>query len=478
MIERHNEMTWTGPIGRFLLDETPELDLEGALSSGKTTACLWKVHISLDTRPGIHWWIGRYGDGETQTKVRPAFEQICQQAGSDLTWNAKELAYDFANGSKCYSYGLKSPDAMSRYSKMRGMGVAGVYLDQAEELPEDFSLELRLRLRQPGFPHQLIFSPNPPNVTHWLAHQFPDDNSLPNRRYYAVSIHDNAHNLPPALLASALAAYPPDHAKHRSVILGQRGLNVTGIPVYKGLFQRALHIRPLDYNPRAPLLEAIDFGKHHPCVLWAQQPFQGGLHLLGGLLGQDLFLDDFLPMAQQYRAQWFPSIAARQTCCDPAGSHQSSQGIRFNGVDILKRFGMVPQWKDNSNAPDVRLATIEALGGHMRRRSGSGEAFAVESNPERWLRVSLDGPVADPFVGDALEAGYVWDEHMVSVGNKQVRKPKKDGWFEHGMNCTEYLELNFGALQPTASEVAARQRRLDAERPVVQLPTSREGWMA
>jgi hypothetical protein len=30
------------------------------------------------------------------------------------------------------------------------------------------------------------------------------------------------------------------------------------------------------------------------------------------------------------------------------------------------------------------------------------------------------------------------------VGQYEIRKPKKDGWFEHGQNCNEYLELNFG----------------------------------
>lgn len=66
------EMRWRGPIAAFMRDETPEIDLEGALSSGKTTACLWKVFNSLHGYPGIHWWMGRYGDGETQTKVLEA----------------------------------------------------------------------------------------------------------------------------------------------------------------------------------------------------------------------------------------------------------------------------------------------------------------------------------------------------------------------------------------------------------------------
>ena len=69
----------------------------------------------------------------------------------------------------------------------------------------------------------------------------------------------------------------------------------------------------------------------------------------------------------------------------------------------------------------------------------------VNANSDRWLTISENTTVPDRFLADGFEAGYVWDEHMVSVGNKQVRKPKKDGWYEHGQNCAEYLECNFGA---------------------------------
>jgi hypothetical protein len=61
-----------------------------------------------------------------------------------------------------------------------------------------------------------------------------------------------------------------------------------------------------------------------------------------------------------------------------------------------------------------------------------------------WFTISEKATVPDKFLADGFEAGYVWDEHTVSVGNKQVRRPKKDGWYEHGQNCAEYLELNFG----------------------------------
>jgi hypothetical protein len=56
--------------------------------------------------------------------------------------------------------------------------------------------------------------------------------------------------------------------------------------------------------------------------------------------------------------------------------------------------------------------------------------------------VFYDGTVR--WLADGFEAGYVWDEHEVSVGNKKMRKPKADGWYEHGQVCAQYLELNFG----------------------------------
>ena len=75
------------------------------------------------------------------------------------------------------------------------------------------------------------------------------------------------------------------------------------------------------------------------------------------------------------------------------------------------------------------------------------------------------------FLADGFEAGYVWDEHFVSVGSKQIRKPKKDGWFEHGQNCHEYLELNFG-LAPY------KPKRAVTVAPPPEVLPGDHGWMA
>lgn len=463
---REVRMRWRGTVSEFLLDETRHIDLEGAFRSGKTTAALWKVFNSCVAHPGICWLISRYSDGDTQSKLKPAWREVLRAGDVTPTWDPAAQCDTLPNGSKVFILGLKAQDQISRYGKLRGMTLAGAYVDQAEELPHDIFLELIGRLSQSGMPHQLLLTPNPPDENHWLTREFPEDQHIKDHKYLRVSIYDNAHNLPAETIQGLEAAYPTSHPKHRSAVLGQRGLNVTGEPVYggdalKGLaptFDRRLHVRALSVNPELQLCEAIDFGKHHPCVVWAQYTSYNQLLLLGGILGQNLYLEDFAPIVAQYRQQWFGSVPMVLTCCDPAGAHDNSQGVRNNGLKVLQDHGFSPRYKPNSNAPDVRLAMVERLAGYMRRLTPQGPALGVEANSARWLRISPDNTVSWPFIADAFEAGYVWDEHMVSVGSKQVRKPKKDGWYEHGMNCCEYLELNFGGVQASDEQVKRQVR--------------------
>jgi hypothetical protein len=469
-------MVFKGEMAAFMADTTRLIDVEGAFRSGKTTAALWKVYASCVGNPGINWLICRYSDGDTQTKLKPPWRVICNRAGARVKWDSTEMCDIFPNGpdpkdpyeggSKVYIFGIKSQDQTSRYGKFRGMTLAGIYCDQTEELPHDVFLEMMGRLSQSGMPHQWIGTPNPPDENHWLANEFPEDNHILGRKYYSIPIHANAHNLPPEAITGLEQAYPVAHPKHRSAVLGRRGLNVIGKPVYGGdperglapMFNRTLHERRLTMNPMLPLCEAIDFGKHHPCVVWAQFTPYGGIHFLGGLLGQNIFLEDFVPIMLAWRARWFPSPLEVQTCCDPAGSHDNSQGVKKNGVSVLRDYNLAPMFNENANEPAVRYAMVERIGAYMRRRTPQGEAFGV--NNEHWMLVSAEAIKEWKFLTDGFEAGYVWDEHFVSVGSKQVRKPKKDGWYEHGQNCAEYLELSFGGAQQSQQQIERHAERV------------------
>jgi hypothetical protein len=462
--ETEDRMVWRGVMAAFLQDETRLIDLEGAFRSSKTTACLRKVAKACLRYPGMHWWLNRYSDGDTQRQLKPQWILMMQRMGIVPEWDATGQAYVLDNGSRVFVFGVKAQDQLARYSKIRGLTLAGIYNDQSEELPKDVFQEFNGRLSQAGFQHQMLLSPNPPDEDHWLAtdefrlgplvqdfgHRGGAIYAVSNRqgsvqegrRYYTVPIYANAQNLSPATITSLEAVYPPEHPKHRSAVLGLRGMNVIGEPVYKGAFNRQLHEQPTTFNSHVPLEEAIDFGKHHPCVVWRQVSPFGQVAFLGGILGQDMYLEDFLTLVLQYRTQWFPKVCEVKSCCDPAGATDAI-GARHNAIKILQDHGIFPRWETDANRPDVRGAMIERMVGMMRQRTAHGERFQVNST--NWLRISKEAVVEYRFLANAFEAGYVWDVHMVSVGSKPMRKPKKDGWFEHGMNCAEYLELNFGS---------------------------------
>jgi hypothetical protein len=369
---------------------------------------------------------------------------LCQEAGQIPTWKAEEHYDEFPNGSRVYLLGLRSSEPQTNpYIKFRGLTLSGIYVDQAEEIPLDIFHELKSRLSQQGYEHQLVISPNPPNEDHWIAEEFPEDNHRPFHQYIRLRIYDNAQNLGSATIPDLEREWPIGHTKRRPLLEGLRGLNVVGKPVYGNVFRRQTHVREIEPYPHVEVLEAIDFGKHHPCILWAQLTPYGGLHWLGGVMGQDLYLTSFLPIVQDYRSRWFPEASSFQTCCDPAGTYDNSHGTPITGLDLLHEHGFDPVWRTDSNTVMVRRVAVETIADYLRRFDTRGEpAFALDSR--RWVVVSSEPPRDTPIALQAFEAGYVWDPNKRSAGSKSVSVPKQEGWFEHIMNCGEYIVLNFG----------------------------------
>ncbi len=225
-------LEFRGKHAEFLIDDTDEIDLEGALASGKTIVALWKELEKLKQYRGIWILISRWVDDQVSKLLRPEFERVARIHGTKLGWNAKESCYECENGSKAYAFGLQTTEVEpnKRFGKIRGLAVSRICVDQAEQLPADFPLELRRRLRPnieakvrgEVYPTQLTFTPNPTLHTHWLARDYPESNPEPTRKYYALSLLENAHNLPDSLIKQALLDCPPSHPRFRSVILGKR----------------------------------------------------------------------------------------------------------------------------------------------------------------------------------------------------------------------------------------------------------------
>ena len=478
--ETELRMIWKGRQSEALLDATRYLDLEGAIRSSKTTIGLWKVLNACLEHPGMRWLVARWIDDDVNALLKPLLRLMFEDAGLVVQWFPDEHRFELPNGSWIYLRGLRPSENASRFSKFRGMTLGGVLVDQAEEVPEDFYLELKGRLSQVGYPCQMILTPNPPAEDHWLAKEFPDTESgapaKDQHKYIRLSLYDNAHNLDPGYVTQLEQDYPVGHPMRRRLIEGKRGLNVQGKPVYAGYFDRERHARPVSMNPDVALVECIDFGHHHPMALWCQFLPWGALHWLGGIMGEDLYIEDFAPLVNQYRAEWFGGYSMLLSCCDPAGSHENSQGTRKNGVSVLGEHGIVPRWVANSNAPDVRDYAIQTIAGYMRRRTMRGEAFQID--PSHWRILSAREARFGSYALDALEAGYVFDAHArATAGGKRVMVPLKDGYYEHSMNAAEYGVLNYGPARPSVTDerkyerqmqrlVTAKDRDPDDRRPV------------
>lgn len=460
-----------GPVQREILRATDRfLDVEGALRSAKTWTILIKIRRQLEEHPGIPWAIARWTEDGLHQRLLPAWREVC----ADLMgisfgeWNARESSYDFPNGSRVYCVHLKTSQKDNRYATVRGLKVAGFYIDQLEEVPQDVYEEAALRLSAPGFPHQMIVSPNPVPTTHWIAKKWPEDNRNANHRYIRVSLWDNRHNLDPSMILAAETLYPEGHPQRRTKLEGKRGLEVTGMPVYAGAFHRDRHAaKPVPLIPDLPLCEAYDYGFHHPCVVWYQYAPWGWLRVLGGVLGSDLHLDAFLPVVERYRALWFPQRLRLQVTCDPAGAAENSQGLRGTPVGMLTdwfrehgerdQFGefVVPLVTKDANQPERRYAATETAATFMRHTVNGANAFLVD--PERWVLAEMGEERFEPFFVDGLEAGYVLEDeprHSSRLGTYWV--PKKDGYFEHPMNCLEYgIQAHVQDL-PLAGDGAAK----------------------
>ncbi len=190
----------------------------------------------------------------------------------------------------------------------------------------------------------------------------------------------------------------------------------------------------------------------------------GGLNVLGSIIGKKMFLDDFLPIVQKHRAEWFSEAKGVKTCCDPPPA-KGAEDIRFSNIAILKEFGFTPTWTPNSNAPDVRESIIQSIGGMMKRRHGLHQAFQIHSDPSRFLMASTAVIKHTKLFTDSIEGSYVWDENQVSVANKKTRQPKQDDLIEGSMRCLENIVSNYCALQITDEErerKKAEQRRQPA----------------
>lgn len=428
--QRHLEirLRWNRPQSEFMRATEAFVDFEGAARAGKTTALIWKIATACEEHPGIHCLLSRFTEDHLNGQLKPRFYDLVPSQLLGV-WRPDEEYHEWHNGSRVYLRALRSSALTAKYGKFTGLTLAIIGIDQAEELPFDYYQHLKARLSQAGFPQQMLLTPNPPGLDHWIAQEFPEENTRPGHRYIRTAMRDNAY-LDEGTISRLETEYPPGHALRRPMLEGRRGVSVSGDPVYGKLFRREVHVNPaVAFNPELPLFEAWDFGK--AAVLWSQFTLSGGWHLLAEVMGGQQFIEEFAPEALHVRSLLFnvkPEMV--KSCCDPAGAARQGHGIRKTAVEVLQDCGVRPQWLSGANHPARRYWAIQEIARYLARHTREGPALQIHP------RCRL--------TADAFEAGYVWEESPRGTVMGNIRMPQKDGLYDHLMNCLEYTLLVFG----------------------------------
>lgn len=463
---------WNRPQSQFLTTcaavggPVEYINLEGAVRAGKSTPCATKLARYAVKYPGIHMGAARWTQDALDAQVKPLWRAVAQSRGLTLAWHADE-GYDeiVGTGSRVYLRGLHASEDTQRYSKLAGLTLAVLWIDQPEEISNDdedvILAYVPARLSQVGYPHEVWLTPNPVGNDHWVAQWFPLEQVRPSYHYIHTSIYDNRHVLGDEYIASMEDKHPEGSAFRLRFIDGKRGLGIAGKPIYAGYFVKAQrfagqqvpwHVRPeVPYDKRFPVFEGWDFGYTHPAVLWSQF-VEGQWRILAELLGSNQGIDDFADEALRYRGALFPQAYRFESVCDPAGFAKNPQGMQQTAVEILQ-------------SKNVNLADFETVKGYNAPQTEYGAIQATMKLLRQTVRgqpaLLVDASCANVALG--MEAGYIWSDRQYAGTLGSVKSPDKrrDTEYNHLQDCWLYTLLRFGGASMTFEQANRMQAKTE-----------------
>lgn len=263
----------------------------GSIRSGKTVGSLHRFSLFLAMAPkqGAIVIIGRTRDSAWRNIVAPM--QDPQMFGS----LSRHVVGNYGSphvtimGRKCFIIGASDAKAEK---VIRGLTVAGAYVDEVTTVPEEFFSQLLGRMSVKGA--QLFGTTNPDNPSHWLKKRFLDKmHELPHWRHFHFDIWDNVENLGEQFINERIAEY--SGLWYKRFIKGEW---VAAEGAVYPMWDESRHIVSHDELPPMESLLAvgIDHGIQAPSVAlalgiargslwlvdeWSLEPKEGGVITVG-----------------------------------------------------------------------------------------------------------------------------------------------------------------------------------------------------
>ena len=426
----------------------PTLYVQGGVRSGKTTAVLTIIHECMEAYPGLRVLIARKDFQDLRVSTYESWKgmRLRELVAHE---NSQEHREEWVNGSQVFFRELKDLEGLG------GQEFGIILVSEPYELDGLETIHrLRGRLSQHGMPLMLLLEGNPANEGHFL-HTFicgsDDGRVVPDAdtTFIECPTDENWENLPAPYRRTIETAPESWQKKYR---LGKWGFTPSGQPVYD-LFKETIHVRPISLIPDRPVIRSWDSGARHPACLWSQIAANGQLIIQYEWLGIEVGLSQFAPGVIQRTNEWYGPQAVMDYG-DPAMFARSPQTGKSDAQVLFDH---------------ARIQLHGRQSTHQDRKSLIDGRFSllIQGAP-----AILIHPRCKTLI-EGLLGGYHYPTRTDNQPfNKRQEAPYKDGWYEHLVNCFEYLMVNsYGRGNTLTTEVIARNRRRQQMR-VNQLKTA------
>ncbi|MCS7186156.1 MAG: phage terminase large subunit [Armatimonadota bacterium] len=419
--------------------EYPIVLFIGATGSGKTTALIWQLIddcLMVRNNRGV---LARMAYEDLERTVLEDLLFELEMSGIPYQhYSRKKQIFFPATGSVVFLTGLG--DTVKSLRRTKGLNVGFIAIDQVEDVPfEVFKFQLT-RLRLPHVPRNrrhLFATANPVPETHWLYEFFVgipewDIEKAQGTAVVYATIDDNPY-LPSDFKNILLDTMSPEEVERYAK--GEWGFVPEGSAVFRPFFQKPVHVRELEFDPRYALLVGLDFGYHRPAAVWVQvvgepeNPSGRCVHVLDEFLGHNMLLDDFIEIVKNRTGAYFTNAPIVIYCGDPYAAVQKS---------------------DRAESIDVELRVKHKIALRMKRvpiEAGIQNIIGLLRKNRLFIHPKCKILVR------AFEGGYRRDE---------VGEILKDGYYDHIVDALRYvldIYAPFGQIHPPVNVVRAVKAR-------------------
>jgi hypothetical protein len=402
----------------------PEVLLSGPAGTGKSRACLERLHLLAQKYAGMRGLICRKTRASLTQTTLVTFERKVLHPLDGVVWRAQEQEFRYPNGSRLVVGGLDKP------LKIMSSEYDLIYPAEATELLENDWESLTTRLRNGVMPYQQLMGDcNPDSAVHWLKLRVDAGKT---------AMLESRHEDNPTLWDAARGGWTEAGAAYIAKLDALTGVRYLRLRkgiwasaeglVYDG-WDRARHLIdripapegakvdgagvPLDW----PRYLVVDFGYTNPFVAqwWAEDP-DGRLYRYREIYRTQRLVEDH---AREIRRLSEGEPVVRDVVCDHDAEDRAT---------LERHLGLTTTAAPKAVSPGIQAVAsrLKAAGDGKPRLFLLRDAL-VEADP---LLVEKKLPTCSE---QEVEA-YVWD---VANGRKKGEEPvKKD---DHGMDALRYL---------------------------------------